>query len=1210
MKSIFICGFFGLVMAWSALVVRGAELKFVPGHVPPAAARLAPLGRLEADRRLQLSIGLPLRNQAALEEFLQRLYDPTSPDYHRFLTTTEFTEKFGPTPEQYEAVKAFATTNGLDIVGTYSNRVVLDVEAPVAAIEKALHTVLRTYQHPVESRAFFAPDTEPSVDANLPILHVAGLDNYQLPHPACRLSTIQASAGDSPALGSGYGGSYLGNDFRAAYVPGVPLNGAGQTIGLLEINAGFSQSDITAYESLAGDPAVPVTTVLLGYGGGLGSANGEVSLDIEMAIAMAPGLNGVIAYEGSSADSILNRMASDNLSRQLSASWTYGTDATSQQDFMEFAAQGQSFFNASGDGDAWVGTIDSPSDNTNITIVGGTVLYASSPGGAWRGESVWNSGYTPPAWSGGGNGYWGSGGGISTIYSIPVWQQGISMTANEGSTSLRNIPDVAMTGQNAYVTYSNGLAGVFEGTSCATPLWAGFTALINQQAAANGNAAVGFLNPALYAIGKSASYANCFHDIVSGNNTNGQSPTLFYAVPGYDLCTGWGTPAGEPLIDALAPDALGVGVPTGLSASGPVGGPFTNSSVTILLTNRGAASLRWACVNSLPWLIVQPTNGTLAAAQSATVALNLMASTTNLPEGQYSGVIWFTNLSDGIGQQRQNLLVVNPRSVPTYGAAVQYLQPSAYWPLNETAAPLAANVASNAGTLGLWANGFPFEGVLQGQTGIVGNCAYFRNPNLIVAAAGPHIDVSFNPRLNPAGPFTVEFWAKPGQSPNDFFCPLSSIDDTEYSGASREGWVFYETSANQWTFRLGGTNGYVAISSGGIVQTQVWQNVAGRYDGTNATLYVNGAAVSGPIAAARYFPNTNALFTLRIGGTSFGNRTFDGWVDEVAVYTNALSAATLQAHYQAATNNKINYGTQILASNPAGYWRLDEPAYTAVSPSSLPVAVNSGSLSSAANGIYFPGTTPGVPGVFGVGFGSSNNACAFSANSYVDVPGPPLSFTAAMTLSAWVNCAVTPDLTESVASLGAGSYALTIDAQGYPHFVDGAQTFGALAGASPITDGRWHNLVGVYDGKNAEYLYVDGLPAASAVTATNLPVVTGNDFWIGGNPDTGVFQYFYGLIDEVALWPEALTPSDILWLYAAGKNVPLLSGRTSPSEQGTISLSWSTVPGIAYGVEFTTNLNSPDWLQLGSTFTATNAISTVSESLVGSQLYFRLLVQP
>ena len=209
------------------------------------------------------------------------------------------------------------------------------------------------------------------------------------------------------------------------------------------------------------------------------------------------------------------------------------------------AAQGQSFFQASGDSDAYTGPIYFPSDNPYITQVGGTTLTTSGPGGAWQSETVWNWGYDPLTGE-----YWGSSGGISTQYPIPAWQTNVNMSANQGSRTMRNIPDVALTADNVYVR-SAGLDDNYGGTSCAAPLWAGLTALINEQAAAGGKSPPGFLNPAIYAIGLGTNYARCFHDITTGNNTWSGSPNRFFAVPGYDLCTGWGTPQGAALINAL-----------------------------------------------------------------------------------------------------------------------------------------------------------------------------------------------------------------------------------------------------------------------------------------------------------------------------------------------------------------------------------------------------------------------------------------------------------------------------------------------------------------------------------------------------------------------------------------------------------------------------------------------------------------------------------
>ena len=150
------------------------------------------------------------------------------------------------------------------------------------------------------------------------------------------------------------------------------------------------------------------------------------------------------------------------------------------------------------------------------------------------------------------DGYWGSSGGISTTYPIPSWQTNVATAANHGSTTFRNVPDVALTADNIFVVYGGGNWGSFGGTSAATPLWAGFMALVNEQANANGRPPLGFLNPTLYALAQGTNYPNLFHDITTGNNFWPGSPNLFPAAPGYDLCTGLGTPKGTSLITALA----------------------------------------------------------------------------------------------------------------------------------------------------------------------------------------------------------------------------------------------------------------------------------------------------------------------------------------------------------------------------------------------------------------------------------------------------------------------------------------------------------------------------------------------------------------------------------------------------------------------------------------------------------------------------------
>ena len=518
------------------------------GHVPEAVKRLAPLGRENGSERLKLALGLPLRNQEELTNLLHDIYDPTSPNYRHYLTPEEFTARFGPTEEDYQAVIRFAQRNGLSVTTTHPNRLVLDVEASVADIERTMHLEMRRYQHPTEARTFYAPSAEPSLDLVVPILHISGLDNYEIPHPNSRPRPPSLEGHATPNAGSAPGGAFRGNDFRAAYSVG-PLTGTGQTVGLLQFD-GYYPADIGTYESQAGLPAVPLVNVAINGGVGTpGSGNSEVALDIEMVVSMAPGVSQIILYEAPNPSpwvDILSRMANDDIAKQIGCSWGGGgPDPSSEQIFLQFALQGQSFFNATGDSDAFTGQVPFPSDSTNITQVGGTTLTTTGPGGAYVSEKVWNWGLTQGS-------YVGSSGGISTTYAIPPYQQGIDMTANLGSTTKRNVPDVAMTGDNVYVVYNNGTTGTFGGTSCAAPLWAAFTALVNEQAVGGGNPPVGFLNPAIYSIGKAnPNYTSIFHDVTSGNNFSSSSPAKFPATVGYDLCTGWGTPVGTNLMNTL-----------------------------------------------------------------------------------------------------------------------------------------------------------------------------------------------------------------------------------------------------------------------------------------------------------------------------------------------------------------------------------------------------------------------------------------------------------------------------------------------------------------------------------------------------------------------------------------------------------------------------------------------------------------------------------
>ncbi len=729
MRLAIVMGWVVTFFSFSVCAQQSSDFQTLHGHVPSAVAKLhlQPLHNFPETNQLSLAISLPLRNDSALSDLIRQIYNPASTNYHCYLTPEQFTAQFGPSQQDYDTVITFLKTNGLTFT-IHSNRMLVDASGDAATINRAFHLILRVYQHPKENRTFYASDTEPVISPNVPISHITGLDNFVIPHPLAKIMSRNGNSSSvQPANGTGSAtnGEYMGKDFRAAYVPGLTLNGAGQTVGLFELDAYYT-ADITNYERVAGLPRfIPTNVSVNGGVSRPGSGDGEVSLDIEMAISMATNLSQVIVYEapngrGNSVPDLLSRIASDDLAKQISSSWLIGDNSSYDTYYQQMAAQGQSFFQASGDDGAFYSGISEWADDTNITLVGGTTLNTTGPAGAWSSETVWN-------WYSQGIGTGVGGGGINfNNVPIPAYQLGISMTNNQGSTTLRNVPDVALTADDIFVYYNqvkfNGNE-YFGGTSCAAPLWAGFTALVNQQALAQGEATVGFINPAIYAIGKSANYTSDFHDITTGNNTNTTVGNQWFATNGYDLCTGWGTPNGTNLINALAPLTNWTIAPvTGFTAAGWAGGPFTPNSQGYLISNPSQSSLKWSLINTSLWLGVSATTGTLAAGDTTNITISLNGTANTLTAGTYSATVTFTNGTSGAFQsvpftlQVNEPLAITPGTGFAAGAAeggpftltsqAFLLTNSSLSPLNwqATGFPSWLDLSSTSGTLGGGAN--------------------------------------------------------------------------------------------------------------------------------------------------------------------------------------------------------------------------------------------------------------------------------------------------------------------------------------------------------------------------------------------------------------------------------------------------------------------------------------------------------------------------
>ncbi len=525
-------------------------------HDVVSTGRTQPMAHMDKTQQIGLDLVLPVRDPDGLEAFIDDLYDPSSSNFHHFLTPAQFTERFGPTQASYNTVLAFAKANGLTVTGGSRDGMEVQVVAPVTAVEKAFHVNLLTFQHPTEARTFYSADREPTTTLPFALWHVSGLENYSMPHPLRVKRTDFAQAnGVSPeavsghaTTGSGPSASFLGSDMRAAYYGNGSLTGAGQNMGLFEYE-GTNLTDLQTYYRNIGQ-TLPLTPQLISVDGTSTACNynggrrrtscddGEQNLDMTQALGMAPGLASLQVYIGSTDTAIISAMTTHSpLPTTIGCSWgwTPADPSTLDPYFQKMAAQGQSFFAASGDSSTWSSRNEAwPADDAYVTAVGGTDLVTASAGGAWKSETAWVD----------------SGGGISPDkIAIPSWQKAAINSTNKGSTTLRSGPDVAANANFTFYTCDDQttcLANEYGGTSFAAPMWAAYVALVNQQRASQGKGGIGFINPLIYPENANAStYDTDFHDILSG--TSGS----YSAVAGFDLVTGWGSPTPS-LLNTLA----------------------------------------------------------------------------------------------------------------------------------------------------------------------------------------------------------------------------------------------------------------------------------------------------------------------------------------------------------------------------------------------------------------------------------------------------------------------------------------------------------------------------------------------------------------------------------------------------------------------------------------------------------------------------------
>lgn len=509
---------------------------------------------------VQFVLTLKLRNQDQLKRELKDIYNPKSVHYHKFLSTSDFASKYAPSKEDYAKLESFATQHGLTISGEHSSRTMIEVTANTATIRDLFKSQMYRRQTK-EGKDYLAPDIDPTPPSDLSGIggSVAALSQKPIKTSLVRPDIEPAVA--LPTNPSYTGGNYTPSQIRTLYGLNGIQNG-GQPVALVELSSA-NYADAAVYASQYGLHNPTLTQIAVDGGTMSTGDEVEVMLDIEMVMAVSNPANIYIytaPHTNAGALADYAQIADDNLVSQASTSYVpceadIDQSMANQENavFSQMAAEGIAMFAASGDHgaggcDSSVNAVSDPASQPYVTGVGGTSLQTTP-------ETVWYDAAPPN--TGNYNNYWGSGGGVSTFWPIPDYQTEISPQSSQFSTTMRNVPDVALdadpkTGYYIYCTGCEPSGGAswttVGGTSAAAPEWAAFWSLIGKGLTVSGAppARAGFANPALYAIAaNSTNYALDFHDVTTGNNG------YFNAVSGYDNATGLGSFNGGNLYQAV-----------------------------------------------------------------------------------------------------------------------------------------------------------------------------------------------------------------------------------------------------------------------------------------------------------------------------------------------------------------------------------------------------------------------------------------------------------------------------------------------------------------------------------------------------------------------------------------------------------------------------------------------------------------------------------
>jgi kumamolisin len=510
------------------------------------------VGAPDPNQQIKISVRVrprqSLQNLAAANEL-----NATPPHLRKYMSREQFAASYGANPEDLAKVEAFGHQHNLTVIETSQARRTVVLSGTVASLSAAFGVYLANYEHPDGAfRGRTGPIYIPEDLAGI-VQGIFGFDN----RPQARPHFRKHKKAPTPAQPTTY------TPLQVAQLYDFPtgLDGTGECIGILEFGGGYTTSDLNTYFQGLGIAAPSVTAVSVDGvtnqpAPGTDSPDTEVMLDIEVSGAVAPGANIVVYFSDFTEQGWVDAVTTavhDTVHKPsvLSISWGFAegqqiwSAAAIQavnEAFQAAAAMGVTVCCAAGDDgsrdqvDDGLAHCDFPASSAFVLACGGTTLNSS--GTNITSETVWNDGPNGGA----------TGGGISDSIDLPTWQANANVppSVNPGGRIGRGVPDVAGNAdpETGYQILADGQQGVVGGTSAVAPLWAGLIARLNQKL----GTPVGFLNPLLYA---QLVTAKALNDITVGNNDITGKIGGYSASPGWDACSGYGSPIGTAIGAAL-----------------------------------------------------------------------------------------------------------------------------------------------------------------------------------------------------------------------------------------------------------------------------------------------------------------------------------------------------------------------------------------------------------------------------------------------------------------------------------------------------------------------------------------------------------------------------------------------------------------------------------------------------------------------------------